>query len=493
MIQYKKFSEITASLKLIESTNFRYASFDIYRKLLKSFDFKDLLLLESLGLSSVDSKTSLIGIGLALKIEVFDLDVVIQGNESLLKRVRMLLDEMQAFDSSNQLLKYRLVERKSVWKFLRLLEKKLKLVDGQVLAFATFAYNTIYFIEDIPGYIKSDMPDISLSCYSTYIEFMEEQVVLHEYGYIGVKPIGSALILSNLDLQEDHLIGGPESMPFSVNRETAKDKYLGKAVRALKHVQAGDVYQIQIGQKISIQSEVSSLDVYARLRSMNPSPYMYLFSSEPYTVLGASPESFICIKNSELRMRPIAGTIGKVNGITKEGAEDDFRTNAKEIAEHMMLVDLCRNDVCRVSVPQTLHVSELMSVEEYSHVYHMLSTVTASVRPECDKYDVIQASFPAGTMTGTPKIRAVELISEIEDSARGLYAGAIGMIGLGSDYVNTALCIRTAIECNGIYVLRASAGIVSDSSAEAEFTETLHKIGSIFKAITNEEISCHLK
>ena len=493
MIQYKKSSDITASLKSIDSTNLRYVSFDVYQSLLQSFEFKDLLLLESLGLRSVDSKTSLIGIGLALKIEVFDLDVVIQGNTDLLERVRIVLDEIQALDSSNRALRYRLAERKAVWTFLRLLDQKLKLVDDEVLAFATFTYNTIFFIEDISGYSKNDMPDISLSCYSNYIEFMEDQVILHQYGYIGVEPMDFNLILSCLDLQEGLSIACPETTPFKVNRETTKDQYLEKAIRALKHVQVGDVYQIQIGQKISIQSDVSALDVYARLRSMNPSPYMYLFSSGPYKVLGASPESFICIKNGELRMRPIAGTLGKINGITKEDARADFRTNAKEIAEHMMLVDLCRNDVCRVSRPQTLEVSELMSVEEYSHVYHMLSTVKASIRPECDKYDVIQASFPAGTMTGTPKIRAVELISEIEDSARGLYAGAIGMIGLGSDYVNTALCIRTAIEFNGIYHLRASAGIVSDSSVEAEFTETLYKIGSVFKAVTNEEISCHVK
>jgi anthranilate synthase component 1 len=133
-----------------------------------------------------------------------------------------------------------------------------------------------------------------------------------------------------------------------------------------------------------------------------------------------------------------------------------------------------------------------MTVEEYSHVYHMISTAKSLVRPGCDKYDVIKASFPAGTMTGTPKIRAIELISEIEDSSRGLYAGALGVIGLGHNYVNTALCIRTAIERDQIFSLRASAGIVSDSMVESEYTETLHKMGSVFKAITNEEISCHV-
>jgi anthranilate synthase component 1 len=219
---------------------------------------------------------------------------------------------------------------------------------------------------------------------------------------------------------------------------------------------------------------------------------MYLFDYGNNKVIGASPELFVYMKDRDVMMRPIAGTLGKSLIPNKETAAAEFYANPKEIAEHMMLVDLCRNDLCKVSLPKSLSVSELMSVEEYSHVYHMISTAKSLAREDCDKYDVIQAAFPAGTMTGTPKIRAIELISNIEDSSRGLYAGALGVIGLGHNYINTALCIRTAIECNQIFSLRASAGIVSDSVIEGEYIETLHKMGSVFKAITNEEISCHV-
>jgi anthranilate synthase component 1 len=191
-------------------------------------------------------------------------------------------------------------------------------------------------------------------------------------------------------------------------------------------------------------------------------------------------------------MRPSAGTLGKSLAPTKDAAIVEFHENVKEIAEHMMLVDLCRNDLCRISLPNSLNVSDLMSVQEYSHVYHMVSTTQAVVRKEYDKYDVIKASFPAGTMTGAPKIRAIELISELEDSPRGLYAGALGIIGLGVNYINTALCIRTAIKRDQTFALRASAGIVADSHVQSEYVETLQKMGSVFKAITNEEISCHI-
>jgi anthranilate synthase component 1 len=219
---------------------------------------------------------------------------------------------------------------------------------------------------------------------------------------------------------------------------------------------------------------------------------MYLFDYGDLKVIGASPELFIYMKDQDVMMRPIAGTLGKLVVSTKEQAATDFYANPKEIAEHMMLVDLCRNDLCKVSVPKSLSIDELMSVEEYSHVYHMVSTAKSLAKNGIDKYDVIQASFPAGTMTGTPKIRAIELIASIEDSGRGLYAGALGVIGLGNNYINTALCIRTAIERNHIFSLRASAGIVADSIVESEYAETLQKMGSVFKAITNEEISCHV-
>lgn len=282
------------------------------------------------------------------------------------------------------------------------------------------------------------------------------------------------------------------NLTFDVYQETLKDDYLKMASAALKHVQMGDVYQIQIGQKITVQSDVSAIDVYSRLRLLNPSPYMYLFDSGYFKVIGASPELFVHMKDDEIVMRPIAGTLGKSLVPNKKSATVEFQSNVKEIAEHMMLVDLCRNDLCKVSLPHSLNISDLMNIEEYSHVYHMVSTAKSTARRGCDKYDVIQASFPAGTMTGAPKIRAIELISEIEDSDRGLYAGAVGVVGLGVNYINTALCIRTAIKRDRTFTLRASAGIVSDSLAQSEYAETLHKMGSIFKAITNEEILCHI-
>lgn len=473
------------------SDNYRTAAFDVYLNLLNSFESKELFLLESLGPKSVDSKKSMIGILPILKIEVTDCFITITGNTALLGWCKTLFVEQKLIETTISFLRYQLLERSEVWEYLRFLDAHFKTSDGGVLAFATFGYNTIHYIENIAGYVQGDMPDITLTCYSTYIEFGEGQVTLHQYEFIGAEAINISQITPHFTITTRPYEFAP-SHSFVVKRETSKNEYIQKARTALNHVAKGNVYQIQVGQKILVESDISPLEVYARLRLMNPSPYMYLFNCGGNELIGASPESYICIEGDEITMRPIAGTLAKSKIATKDEAIKEFRSNPKEKAEHMMLVDLCRNDLCRVASPESLEVSGLMLIEEYSHVYHMVTTVKACISKGLDKYDVIKASFPAGTMTGAPKIRAIELISELEDSARGVYAGALGIIGLGTNFVNTALCIRTAVERNGTYSLRASAGIVSDSKVEDEYAETLHKMGSIFKAITNEEISCHV-
>ncbi|WP_100378551.1 anthranilate synthase component I family protein [Polynucleobacter brandtiae] len=272
--------------------------------------------------------------------------------------------------------------------------------------------------------------------------------------------------------------------------QTTKPNYLKKVEAALNHVRRGDVYQVQIGQKITLTSEITPINVYANLRVMNPSPYMYLFSIEGTTIVGASPELFIKIEDGEVLMRPIAGTIGKAFGINKALATEQLHSNKKELAEHLMLIDLCRNDLHRIADSESVVVSDMLEIEEYSHVYHMVTTTRALIKKGKDKYDVLLATFPAGTMTGTPKIRAMEIISDLEDSSRGLYAGCLGLISFGSDFINTALCIRTATFKDGCYCLRASAGIVSDSNPDKELAETMQKMGSMFRAITGRELLC---
>jgi anthranilate synthase component 1 len=215
---------------------------------------------------------------------------------------------------------------------------------------------------------------------------------------------------------------------------------------------------------------------------------MYFAPFGDVTLIGASPETFIRVEGGTIAMRPIAGTVRR--GAT---ADEDailisaLREDEKERAEHIMLVDLCRNDIGRVCVPGTLRVDELMVVEGYSHVSHLVSHVAADVRRGVDVYDAIAATFPAGTMTGAPKVRAMEIIAELEITRRGIYAGAVGVIDFGG-YANLALCIRSATHSRGHYRLRASAGVVADSKAENEWRETLKKMGAVYWAVTGEEL-----
>lgn len=261
--------------------------------------------------------------------------------------------------------------------------------------------------------------------------------------------------------------------------------------KAKYHISIGDIYQIQIGHNILIKSDVEPLDVYRRLRHYNPSPYMYYFcAGNGIKIVGASPEMFVVLdQNRQVQMRPIAGTARKSS--TK--SENDvigkkLLADEKERAEHLMLVDLCRNDIARVSVPEALTVDELMVLEEYSHVIHIVSNVSGKLIENKDKYDLISASFPAGTMTGTPKIRAIEIIEDTELSSRGVYAGCVGFFGFDNT-VASALCIRTATWSNGQYSIRASGGIVEDSTPQNEWKETISKLSSTYFAITNRELA----
>jgi anthranilate synthase component 1 len=281
------------------------------------------------------------------------------------------------------------------------------------------------------------------------------------------------------------------SVPASrrVEDETDFPTFRAGVDKALDHIAAGDIYQVQLGHALTIESEADPVAVYRRLRVRNPAPYMVLGRLGGTELVGASPEVFVHATGGIATMRPLAGTIRRgATPAEDDAAAEKLRTDPKEIAEHVMLVDLCRNDLGRVSVPGSLAVDELLATEAYSHVHHLVSTVRARLEPAVDGFALLEAAFPAGTMTGAPKVRAMEIIEGIEASRRGAYAGAFGAIDF-SGYVDTGLAIRTASYRDGTYTIRASAGIVADSNPQAEWRETLAKLGAGYWAITGEEIA----
>ena len=262
-----------------------------------------------------------------------------------------------------------------------------------------------------------------------------------------------------------------------------KEEYCAMVERAKNHIREGDIFQIVLSNRLSAPFEGSLLNTYRVLRTINPSPYMFYFSGTDVEVAGASPETLVKLEDGVLHTFPLAGT--RPRGKTEKedlALERELLADEKELAEHNMLVDLGRNDLGKISTFGTVSVEKLHSIERYSHVMHIGSTVRGEIRPDKDALDAIEAVLPAGTLSGAPKIRACQLIGELENNKRGIYGGAIGYIDFTGN-MDTCIAIRIAYKKNGKVFVRSGAGIVADSNPEKEFEECLNKAKSSLRAL----------
>jgi anthranilate synthase component 1 len=265
-------------------------------------------------------------------------------------------------------------------------------------------------------------------------------------------------------------------------RSFTEPQFVAAVERTKEYIFAGDCMQVQISQRTSRPLGVPPLALYRALRSLNPSPYMYFFDFADHQVVGASPEIMVRLQGDQVTLRPIAGT--RPRGATPE--EDAARAkellaDPKERAEHVMLIDLGRNDVGRIAEIGSVRVTDQMVIERYSHVMHIVSNVDGKIRPGLDAIDVFRASFPAGTVTGAPKVRAMEIIDELEPVKRGLYSGAVGYLGFNGD-MDVAISIRTAVVKDGLMHAQSAAGVVADSVPVSEWQETQHKARALLRA-----------
>ncbi|HEY2167747.1 MAG TPA: anthranilate synthase component I [Jatrophihabitantaceae bacterium] len=275
--------------------------------------------------------------------------------------------------------------------------------------------------------------------------------------------------------------------PPDVASRTPPGEYQQSVRDALEAVRAGEVFQIQVGQRFSLPTTADPLDVYRVLRTLNPSPYMYFLRTDEVDVVGCSPEALVTVTDGRAVLHPIAGTRKRGESAERDAAlAAELVGDPKEQAEHVMLVDLARNDLGRVSTPGSVEVVEFGAVERYSHVWHIVSTVQGDVADGCDAFDVLLASFPAGTLTGAPKVRAMELIDEFEPVRRGIYGGAVGYLDAAGD-LDMAIAIRTAVMIDGVAHVQASAGIVADSVPELEEKETRNKARAVLQAIATAQ------
>lgn len=273
----------------------------------------------------------------------------------------------------------------------------------------------------------------------------------------------------------------------TIHSNLTKEQFIANVEQAKAYIRAGDIFQVVLSQRFHIETTVDPLHVYRVLRTMNPSPYMYCLKLGDETIVGTSPEALVKVADGKLETRPIAGT--RPRGATPEEderLERELLADEKERAEHVMLVDLGRNDLGRVSEFGTVKCDSYMQIERYSHVMHIVSNVVGQLRKDKDFFDAFLSCLPAGTVSGAPKIRAMEIIAELENEARGAYAGAIGYLGFSGN-LNTCITIRTIIFKDGKAYVQAGAGIVWDSVPEKEYEETVNKAKGMLKAIRAAE------
>jgi len=365
---------------------------------------------------------------------------------------------------------------------------------------AFFEPSAIPNLENLSGENDSNLPDA--------IFFLADTIVAFDHAFGKLLLIANAIIdqdeetgireaESRLDLLQEKLSRPlpepinepPEKLAQTLKSNTSKAQFCQAVLRAKEEIAAGEIFQVVLSQRFSRDTQARPFDIYRALRRLNPSPYMFFFNfgqlagEQPFHLIGASPEMHVRVDNQQAAIRPIAGT--RPRGKTPE---DDTRmqvellADPKERAEHIMLVDLARNDLGRVCEYGSVQVSELMGIERYSHVMHIVSHVEGKLLSKYDGFDLLRATFPAGTVSGAPKIRAMQIISELEHQSRGPYAGAVGYFSFDGS-MDTCITIRTLIMEGNKVSVQAGAGIVADSDPEREFQETINKARALAQAV----------
>lgn len=360
------------------------------------------------------------------------------------------------------------------------------------------AYDWVRFVESIPddNPDEMDMPDLWFAFPETVVVFDNHRQVALVVRHVRVEPGDDAGALYREACAEIDVVVRrmreplePEPAreavraPMDVHRSMEREAYHEIVKRAKEYIEAGDIFQVVLSKQYRIPLQVDPFTIYRHLRRINPSPYLFFLRCEGPTLIGSSPEVQVRLEDGRVDLRPIAGTRRR-GGTPEEDAalEQELRANPKENAEHLMLVDLGRNDVGRVVETGSVDVTEYGVVERYSHLMHLVSNVQGRLREGLDWLDVLRATFPAGTLSGAPKVRAMEIIDELETLRRGFYGGCVGYVDYSGN-MDTAIAIRTLLVKDGNLYLRTGAGIVADSDPEFEFEECETKARALVQAI----------
>jgi len=361
-----------------------------------------------------------------------------------------------------------------------------------------FSYDSIRYIEKIPNNCKNDLslPDVRLLRPRTLVIhdnlkkkiyfisniFKDEKITNYKKKYEEIKSeLFKILIQSSIKNLDKKIIQKLKNIKVKSN--TSKNKFISMVRKAKKYIKLGDIFQVVLSQRFEAKLTKTPLEIYKKLRVTNPSPFMFFFNFNDFQIIGASPEILVRLRDNKITVRPIAGT--RPRGKTKKEDlfyEKDLLKDKKELSEHLMLLDLGRNDAGKVSKINSVKVTESFIIERYSHVMHIVSNVIGEYNKKFSKFKSFLAGFPAGTVSGAPKIRAMEIIDELETSKRKVYAGGIGYFAANGEF-DTCIALRTAIAKNKKFYVQAGAGIVADSKPKNEYEETVNKAKALINAL----------
>jgi anthranilate synthase component 1 len=360
-----------------------------------------------------------------------------------------------------------------------------------------FSYDSIRYIEKIPNKCNDDLnlPDVRLLRPRTLIIhdnlkkkifyiiniFKDEKISNYKRRYAEIETeINNLLIQSSFEKSNEtsQLIS-----KVKVKSNTSKNKFLKMVSKAKKYIKIGDIFQVVLSQRFEAKLTKKPLDIYKKLRVTNPSPFMYFFNFKDFQIIGASPEILVRLRDNKITVRPIAGTRPRGKNLKEDNFfAKDLLKDKKELSEHLMLLDLGRNDTGKVSKINTVKVTESFTIEKYSHVMHIVSNVVGVYNKKYSKFKSLLAGFPAGTVSGAPKIRAMEIIDELESTKRKVYAGGIGYFSANGEF-DTCIALRTAIAKKNKFYVQAGAGIVADSNPIKEYEETINKAKALLNAL----------
>ncbi len=415
---------------------------------------------------------------------------------------------LEARDGSIRVRRGRTSERRtgSVFAVARELLRQHRVADVPDLppftagAVGFVAYDAVRELESIPNQARNDLrvPDAMLMFFDRMLAFDHVRHQVYIVAAVDVRKKWSRegrasyeRAVRDINAIENRLIAGAgrqdprtarQNGKLRVHHSISRAQYLGRVGRIKEHIAAGDVFQTVLSQRLDFTPGVEPFAIYRALRTVNPSPYMYYLRLGELEVLGSSPEMLVKVSGRKLEYRPIAGTRPRgANDAADERLEQELRADDKERAEHVMLVDLGRNDLGRVSEYGSVQVRELMTVEHYSHVMHLVSRLESRLRPELDALDALAACFPAGTLTGAPKVRAMQIIEELEPVRRGIYGGAVLYADFAGN-LDSCIAIRTMLARRGRAYVQAGAGIVADSDPRREYDECRNKAEALLRA-----------